>query len=66
MEKVRSRIIIVKITYTNGDIYDGESRNGLKNGYGIIYYNLKGILQYRNGDVYDGDWEEDKKTGKGI
>lgn len=45
------------ITYTNGDIYRGESRGFLKFG--------KGVMIYRNGDVYDGNWSVDQKARSG-
>ena len=48
----------VKVYYNNGDRYEGDWRNGKKEGKGIYYYN--------NGDRYEGDWRNDKKDGKGI
>ena len=44
--------------YNNGDKYDGEWKNDLREG--------KGIMKYNNGDIYDGYWKNDKKDGKGI
>jgi hypothetical protein len=46
-----------KITYTNGDWYDGEFGFGKKNG--------KGKYQYANGNWYDGQWLNDKPHGHG-
>ena len=45
------------VVYNNGK-YIGETKNGLKEGKGIYYYN--------NGDRYEGDWKNDKQEGKGI
>ena len=39
-------------------IYDGEWKNGFKEGKGIEYYN--------DGDIYEGDYKKGKKEGKGI
>lgn len=46
-----------KIVYKNGDVYDGEWRNGSKDG--------KGKMVYKNGDIYDGEWFNDLKHGDG-
>jgi len=49
-----------KGTYTNpkeGVVYEGEWKNGLRHGHGI--------LKYRNGSVYDGLWERGMKWGQG-
>ena len=42
--------------YNNGDLYNGEWKNDLKEGEGTIKYN--------NGDIYDGNWKNDLKEGK--
>ena len=39
------------LTYSNGDIYEGELNNGQKNG--------KGKFTYSNGDIYYGEWKND-------
>jgi len=44
--------------YNNGDRYDGDWKNGKKEGKGIYYYN--------NGNRYEGDWKNDLREGKGI
>lgn len=44
-------------TYPNGEIYDGEYVNGIREG--------KGNYTYLNGDVYEGDWKENKRDGIG-
>jgi hypothetical protein len=47
-----------KMTYKNGDIYDGcfvgSKRNGL------------GKMTCKNGDIYEGEWNNDKFYGNGI
>ena len=45
-----------KIVYQNGNIYEGELKNGKKHG--------KGIMKYKNGYIYDGDWENGYRHGK--
>jgi hypothetical protein len=44
--------------HSNGDIYEGEWKDGRKHG--------KGIYRAANGNVYEGDWKDDKENGKGI
>ena len=44
--------------YTNGDIYVGMHKNGIKKGRGTYYYTKEGIK-------YVGDWEDNIKKGKG-
>jgi hypothetical protein len=70
----------MNITYDNGDKYDGEFVENVKEGKGIYYYNngdvykgeffedLKdgyGVYTYKNGDRYEGEFKEDKKDGHG-
>jgi len=38
-------------------IYEGEFKNGIKEG--------KGKFIYNNKEIYDGEWENDIKKGKG-
>jgi hypothetical protein len=47
-----------KITYKNGDVYEGEFCYGKRGG--------KGTYKYHNGDVYEGDWYDGIKHGKGT
>ena len=42
----------------DGGTYEGEWRDGQRNGNGVFYY--------ADGSKYDGEWKEDKKDGKGI
>lgn len=46
------------ITYSNGDIYDGEFKGLLKDG--------KGKMLYANGDTYEGEWSGDMINGTGT
>jgi len=69
-----------QMEYTNGDVYDGNWKDGVKKGLGIMRYangdvyvgnwnddkkNGMGTLKYANGDVYVGNWNDDKKNGMG-
>ena len=56
---VRSMGSIEKITYKNGDIYEGETKAGTKIKHGA------GFVGFTNGDAYVGDWREDKMHGQG-
>eukprot|EP00826_Nyctotherus_ovalis_P017159 TRINITY_DN1502_c0_g2_i1.p1 TRINITY_DN1502_c0_g2~~TRINITY_DN1502_c0_g2_i1.p1 ORF type:complete len:386 (-),score=91.82 TRINITY_DN1502_c0_g2_i1:526-1683(-) len=47
------------IEYPTGDKYEGEVKNGKRDGHGIMYYK-------DNGDQYEGGWKDDKKHGKGV
>ncbi len=47
-----------KITYANGDTFDGHYKNDFKCGYGI--------LKCVNGDSYSGEWLNGCKHGKGT
>ena len=44
--------------FPNGNEYDGEWANDMKEGYGI--------LTYKNGERYEGYWKADKVHGKGT
>ena len=44
-------------TYPNGETYEGEFKDGLRDGHGKY--------TYVNGDVYEGDWVENFKHGIG-
>ena len=45
------------MTYANGSVYDGDWKNGDKDG--------QGKMTYANGSVYDGDWKNGDKDGIG-
>ena len=44
--------------YNTGDRYEGDFKNDLKNGKGIIYY--------KNGGRYEGDFKNNLRDGKGL
>ena len=67
--------------YDNGERYEGEMKNGIREGKGTYYYNNsnryrgdwkngmkegKGIFYYNDGERYEGDFKNDIKEGKGI
>jgi hypothetical protein len=47
-----------KMTYANGDVYEGQWKNGLKQG--------SGVMDFSNGDKYEGQWKNGKMHGKGV
>ena len=66
--------------FKNGDIYEGDYKNGFREGYGTYKYAngekfegdfIKGkaegfgIVYYKNGYYYKGNWKNDLKEGKG-
>lgn len=68
-------------TYENGDRFQGELKNGKRNGKGAYFYadgsvykgdwkdgkeNGEGMLTTSYGDEYDGEWKSGKKHGKGT
>lgn len=44
-------------SYANGEAYDGQWNNDMRDGYGKY--------SYSNGDVFQGFWSKGKKQGKG-
>ena len=44
--------------YSNGNKYEGEIKNGKREG--------KGIMEYNDGHRYEGDWKNDLRDGKGV
>jgi hypothetical protein len=48
----------MNIKYTNGEIYDGEHYNGIKNGHGIY--------TWPDGTKYDGYFKDDERNGHGV
>lgn len=44
--------------YDNGNTYEGEWINGIREG--------SGRMVYSNGDVYEGEWKNDKRHGQGT
>lgn len=70
-----------KLTYWNGDVYEGNYKDDVKNGFGKYYYSEtknryegewvngkkegKGVFIWSNGDKYEGQFLKDNKHGKG-
>lgn len=67
--------------YPNGDVYEGEMKDGLRHGYGKMTYaggdiyigdyrkdkrHGHGRYQFANGNVYEGDYVDNKRTGHGV
>ena len=44
-------------TYTNGNVYEGRFKDGVKQG--------EGVFTWADGNVYDGLWEDDMRNGRG-
>ena len=71
-----------KYILEDGEYYIGQYKNGLRNGYGILYYkngNIKyegdsvndkaegnGKGIWKNGVYYIGEWKNGLRNGKGI
>ncbi len=68
-----------KFVYNNG-FYEGNFKNGYRNGTGKYFYDIgdfyqgtfkdnkfngKGIYYYTNGERYDGEWKDQRHHGKG-
>lgn len=68
------------MTYANGNVYDGDWNNDIKEGDGKMTYvngdvyegsweydviEGDGKMTYANGDVYEGSWRNDVRDGKG-
>jgi hypothetical protein len=66
--------------FPNGDVYDGEWEDGMKQGQGTLTYaqggsyegewsnnmrNGYGVNEWPNGDRYAGHWDDNKRHGKG-
>ena len=49
---------VLRHVYPNGDVYEGEMKNGLRDG--------RGKCSYKSGSVYEGEFKDDKRHGKGI
>lgn len=46
--------------------YEGDWKQGIKEGNGSFSKLLLGIFHYENGDKYDGQWSKDKMNGHGV
>jgi len=47
------------LRYANGDVYNGQWKDGKPDGKGAMRY-------YANGDFYDGMWKHGKPDGRGV
>ena len=52
--------------YQNGDRYEGDWANDMRNGHGNLCLRCLGILTYGDKERYDGQWKDDKRAGPGI
>lgn len=63
---------------TFGDVYEGEFREGAKEGEGKLIYSNgaeyigtwvadcaegRGVMKYAEGEEYEGDWRQNKRHG---
>ena len=71
-----------KMEFPDGNIYEGNFGNGLKEGHGVFRWaddgtiydgswkNDKkdgtGVYRWADGDIYDGSWKNDKREGRGV
>jgi hypothetical protein len=46
-----------KLTYRDGEIYEGDFKSSIRDG--------KGTMTYSNGDTYKGDWRLERREGEG-
>ena len=51
-------------TYPNGDIYEGNFKDGVRHGDGTYTYSQKGTEEAK--DTYVGSWHNNTKHGIGI
>lgn len=49
---------ICKITYPNGDLYEGEVKDGMREGIGMMIFS-------QTNERYEGQWIKDQMTGFG-
>ncbi|UJR12890.1 hypothetical protein I4U23_017064 [Adineta vaga] len=68
------------VTYSNGNNYTGQLKNGFRHGVGTCHYSNgnkyvgdwiegdmtgRGVMTWYDGDIYVGDWINGKRHGKG-
>lgn len=67
MDKV---VLLVKTIgvfyYNNGRRYEGDWKDGKRNGKGNLQSKSIGILYFNNGNWYDGEWKSNNRDGLGI
>ena len=56
--RLRSTMTFEKVSYSNGDIYEGELEDGKRHG--------RGRYEYNTGDIYEGDYANDEACGSGT
>ena len=47
------------MTYANGDKFEGQWKDDLRNGYGRLTF-------AKAGDFYEGEWQNDTMHGRGV
>lgn len=47
-----------RVVFDNGDIYEGQRKDGKRNG--------RGRYTWANGDYYEGEWKDGRKNGSGA
>lgn len=52
-------LLLGKLYYADGNIYDGEWLNDMRHGMGTL-------VNYKDGSRYEGQWERDKRHGAGM
>ena len=65
-EKVNGTIILGTYYYMNGDRYNGNWKNGKRDGKGKQNNNIIGILYYSNKERYEGEFINDIIEGRGC
>jgi len=46
------------MVYSNGDVYKGHYRNGMRHG--------AGVCKFKSGAIYKGEWRDDVPQGNGL
>jgi len=54
-----------KMTYPNGDVYEGGWRDGLRHDQGKMIYDNGGVYE-KLGNIYDGGWKDGLRHGRGT
>jgi len=53
------------LSYSNGEVYEGEWKNDKRDGKGFIHSKDIGVYNNPDGQKYEGDWKNDKRNGQG-
>ena len=51
--------------YPNGDKYEGDWKDGMRNGFGKIAEHIIGTYTIASGGRYEGQWDDDMTSGRG-